>query len=192
MEPGAIPPELIDLPGIFVSRVVKTTQVVDGKAWRRPERRPSDKPRLYNGKPALTRAGHREERGHARQGRHLRESRRRHPHDGLELSRGPRRDPARRERRPRLRPDGVGGERDRSGHLQRRRPVRRAEPGRVVLRQRHVVRDGARRPDRHGDPRRLRGRPDTAASPTGARRTRSAAASAARWTCSPARATSSS
>jgi 3-oxoacid CoA-transferase len=55
VEPGAIPPELVDLPGIFVSRVVKTTQVVDGKAWRRPERRPSDKPRLYNEKPALTR-----------------------------------------------------------------------------------------------------------------------------------------
>ena len=57
VEPGVIPPELIDLPGIFVSRVVKTTQVVDGKAWRRPERRPADKPRLYNGKPALTRHG---------------------------------------------------------------------------------------------------------------------------------------
>src|SRR6266851_3000982 len=38
VEPGAIAPELIDLPGIFVARVVKTTQVVDGK-------------------PALTRAG---------------------------------------------------------------------------------------------------------------------------------------
>src|SRR3982751_3249058 len=57
VEPGEIPPELIDLPGIFVSRVVKTTQVADGKAWRRPERRPSDKARLYNDKPALTRAG---------------------------------------------------------------------------------------------------------------------------------------
>jgi len=57
VEPGGIPPELIDLPGIFVSRVVKTTQEVDGKAWRRPERRPADKPRLYNGKPALSRAG---------------------------------------------------------------------------------------------------------------------------------------
>jgi 3-oxoacid CoA-transferase len=57
VEPGGIPPELIDLPGIFVSRVVKATQAVDGKAWRRPERRPSDKARLYNGKPALTRAG---------------------------------------------------------------------------------------------------------------------------------------
>jgi 3-oxoacid CoA-transferase len=57
VEPGGIPPELVDLPGIFVTRVVKTTQTVDPKAWRRPERRPSDKPRLYNGKPALTRSG---------------------------------------------------------------------------------------------------------------------------------------
>jgi 3-oxoacid CoA-transferase len=57
VEPGEIAPELIDLPGIFVSRVVKTTHVLDGKAWRRPERRPSDQPRLYCGKPALTRAG---------------------------------------------------------------------------------------------------------------------------------------
>jgi 3-oxoacid CoA-transferase len=55
VEPGAIPPELVNLPGIFVSRVVKTTQKFD--LWRRPERRPSDKPRLYNGKPGLTRAG---------------------------------------------------------------------------------------------------------------------------------------
>ena len=57
VEPGEIPPELIDLPGIFVSRVVKTTHVVDGKAWRRPARRPADQPRLYDGKPALTREG---------------------------------------------------------------------------------------------------------------------------------------
>ena len=57
VEPGVIPPELVNLPGIFVSRIVKTTETADAKAWRRPERRPSDKPRLYNGKPALTRAG---------------------------------------------------------------------------------------------------------------------------------------
>jgi 3-oxoacid CoA-transferase len=57
VEPGVITPELIDLPGIFVKRIVKTTQVADGKAWRRPERRPADKPKLYNGKPALTRHG---------------------------------------------------------------------------------------------------------------------------------------
>ena len=57
VEPGEIAPELIDLPGIFVSRVVKTTHAVDGKAWRRPVRRSPDQPRLYNGKPALTREG---------------------------------------------------------------------------------------------------------------------------------------
>src|SRR5688572_164977 len=57
VEPGGIPPELIDLPGIFVKRVVKTTQPKEGKLWKRPERRPSDKPRLYNEKPALTRQG---------------------------------------------------------------------------------------------------------------------------------------
>src|SRR5262245_15081890 len=55
VEPGVIPPELIDLPGIFVSRVVKTTQKFE--LWWRPERRPSDRPRLYNDKPGLTRAG---------------------------------------------------------------------------------------------------------------------------------------
>src|SRR5436190_7021942 len=57
VEAGVIRPELIDLPGIFVSRVIKTTHVVDGKAWRRPARRPADQPRLYDGKPALTREG---------------------------------------------------------------------------------------------------------------------------------------
>jgi len=55
VEPGVIPPELIDLPGIFVSRVVLTTQKFD--LWKRPERRPSDKARLYGDKPGLTRAG---------------------------------------------------------------------------------------------------------------------------------------
>src|SRR4029078_7271134 len=37
--PGEIPPELIDLPGIFVKRVVKTTQPKEGQLWKRPERR---------------------------------------------------------------------------------------------------------------------------------------------------------
>jgi len=55
VEPGAIAPELIDLPGIFVSRVFRTTQKFE--LWHRPERRPSDQPRLYHGKPGLTRAG---------------------------------------------------------------------------------------------------------------------------------------
>jgi 3-oxoacid CoA-transferase len=50
-------PELVDLPGIFVSRVVKCTQPLDRENLVRPQRRPADKPRLYNGKPALTRQG---------------------------------------------------------------------------------------------------------------------------------------
>lgn len=57
VEPGDIPPELVNLPGIFVARIVKTRDTTNAKAWRRPERRPADKPRLYNGKPALSRAG---------------------------------------------------------------------------------------------------------------------------------------
>jgi 3-oxoacid CoA-transferase len=57
VEPGEIVPELIDLTGIFVSRVVKTTHAVDAKAWRRPVRRSPDQPRVYNSKPALTREG---------------------------------------------------------------------------------------------------------------------------------------
>ena len=57
VEIGDIPPELVNLPGIFVSRVVKCTQEVDMENLVRPQRRPADKPRLYNDKPALTRAG---------------------------------------------------------------------------------------------------------------------------------------
>jgi len=57
VEIGAIPPELVDLPGIFVSRVVKSTHPLDVANLRRPVRRPADTPRLYNGKPGLTRAG---------------------------------------------------------------------------------------------------------------------------------------
>ena len=56
VEIGAIPPELIDLPGIFVSRVVKSTHGLDVANLRRPQRRAADTPRLYHGKPGLTRA----------------------------------------------------------------------------------------------------------------------------------------
>jgi len=55
---GEIPPNEIDLPGIFVSRVVKSTvnmTVEEVQATRAP-RRPADVPRQYLGKPALTRA----------------------------------------------------------------------------------------------------------------------------------------
>ena len=57
VEPGGIPPELIDLPGIFVQRVLQTRKDPAAKLWKRAERRPSDKPRLYTNKPALTRQG---------------------------------------------------------------------------------------------------------------------------------------
>ena len=57
VEVGGIPPELVNLPGIFVSRVVQSTHPLDVKNLHTPSiRRPADKPRLYNGKPALTRA----------------------------------------------------------------------------------------------------------------------------------------
>ena len=56
VEVGELPPDLVDLPGIFVSRVVKATHQED---WRKMHARHKEagKPRLYNGKPALTRAG---------------------------------------------------------------------------------------------------------------------------------------
>lgn len=57
VEVGGIPPELVDLPGIFVKRVVKATHKVDGKIKRNTGRRPAEEARTYNGKPAVTRAG---------------------------------------------------------------------------------------------------------------------------------------
>lgn len=57
VEVGAIPPDQIDLPGIFVARVVKSTISVGiGDALAaRAQRRPADAPRTYLGKPAITR-----------------------------------------------------------------------------------------------------------------------------------------
>ena len=57
VEIGEMEPELVNLPGIFVQRVVRCTQPIDRENLVRPQRRPSDKPRLYNGKPAITRQG---------------------------------------------------------------------------------------------------------------------------------------
>jgi 3-oxoacid CoA-transferase len=58
VETGEIAPELIDLPGIFVSRVVESTHRValSSLASSNNKRRPPDTARLYNGKPGLTRA----------------------------------------------------------------------------------------------------------------------------------------
>ncbi|HXW88244.1 MAG TPA: 3-oxoacid CoA-transferase subunit A [Streptosporangiaceae bacterium] len=54
VEPGEIPPERIDLPGIFVSRVVRAT-VPNTAPKHGPRRRDVDVPRAYNGKPGWTR-----------------------------------------------------------------------------------------------------------------------------------------
>jgi 3-oxoacid CoA-transferase len=55
VETGEIPSEQIGLPGIFVSRVVKSTHEHDVQSLSPPPRRPNDKPRLYQGRPGLTR-----------------------------------------------------------------------------------------------------------------------------------------
>jgi len=59
VETGEIPPELVDLPGIFVSRVVKSTLTIKPETLKNSAalRRGADTARSYNGKPALTRAG---------------------------------------------------------------------------------------------------------------------------------------
>jgi 3-oxoacid CoA-transferase len=55
VEIGDIPAEDVSLPGIFVSRVVKCTHRHDVQGLSPPPRRPNDKPRLYKGRPGLTR-----------------------------------------------------------------------------------------------------------------------------------------
>ncbi len=57
LEIGELPPEMIDLPGIFITRVVKKTEQIDGRTLSRTGKRPADSARQYNGKSALTRAG---------------------------------------------------------------------------------------------------------------------------------------
>jgi 3-oxoacid CoA-transferase len=57
VEIGEIPPHEVDLPGIFVSRVVKSTSHVTAAEWQasRAPRRAAEVARSYNGKPGLTR-----------------------------------------------------------------------------------------------------------------------------------------
>jgi 3-oxoacid CoA-transferase len=57
VEIGELRPEVIDLPGIFITRVVKNICPVDGRTLSRTGKRPVDSAREYNGKRALTRAG---------------------------------------------------------------------------------------------------------------------------------------
>jgi 3-oxoacid CoA-transferase len=53
---GVIPPDAVQLPGIFIQRIVKTTHPVTITS-RPNNRRPSESARNYNGKPGLTRNG---------------------------------------------------------------------------------------------------------------------------------------
>lgn len=54
VEVGELAPDVVDLPGIFVSRVVKTTTKTDVRPRIMKE---ASKARVYSGKPALTRGG---------------------------------------------------------------------------------------------------------------------------------------
>jgi 3-oxoacid CoA-transferase len=55
VEPGEIPPDLVDLPGAFVQRVVQATVTMDTKTLPKRPARDAKSARLYNGKEALTR-----------------------------------------------------------------------------------------------------------------------------------------
>ena len=52
---GSIPPEDVDLPGVFVTRVVPVTVRMDVKNLPMRVNRPASSARIYFGKPALTR-----------------------------------------------------------------------------------------------------------------------------------------
>jgi 3-oxoacid CoA-transferase len=56
VEIGELPPEQIDLPGIFIDRVIKNTHVIDGRTLSRAGRRAAETSRPYNGKQAISRA----------------------------------------------------------------------------------------------------------------------------------------
>ncbi len=57
VETGELPPEAIDLPGIFVSRIVRSTHEISRTLPKMTGKRPVNTARSYNGKTALTRAG---------------------------------------------------------------------------------------------------------------------------------------
>ena len=56
VEVGEIPPELVDLPGVFIDRVIRNTVHIDARTLSRTGKRPVDTARKYLGKQALTRA----------------------------------------------------------------------------------------------------------------------------------------
>lgn len=55
VETGEIPPEEVDLPGVFVTRVVRSTTQMDVKNLPMRSSRAADSARSYHGKPGLTR-----------------------------------------------------------------------------------------------------------------------------------------
>ncbi|HTX63113.1 MAG TPA: CoA-transferase, partial [Acidimicrobiales bacterium] len=55
VEPGEIPPDLVDIPGAFVARVVQSTYTMDTKTLPMRPNRAAASARTYHGKPALTR-----------------------------------------------------------------------------------------------------------------------------------------
>ena len=55
VEPGGIPPDLVDIPGAFVSRVVQSTYTMDTKTLPMRPNRPATSARTYGTKEALTR-----------------------------------------------------------------------------------------------------------------------------------------
>lgn len=55
LEVGELKPEEIDLPGVFISRVVKSTSKMEVSELPQRSARPADSRREYDGKPALSR-----------------------------------------------------------------------------------------------------------------------------------------
>ncbi|MGH8981553.1 MAG: 3-oxoacid CoA-transferase [Acidimicrobiales bacterium] len=55
VEPGEIPPDLVDIPGAFITRVVKSTYTMDTKTLPMRPNRAATSSRTYHDKPALAR-----------------------------------------------------------------------------------------------------------------------------------------
>ncbi len=55
VEPGEIPPDLVDIPGAFVGRVVQSTYTMDTRSLPMRPNRAATSARSYNDKPALAR-----------------------------------------------------------------------------------------------------------------------------------------
>lgn len=137
---GAIPPGEVDLPGLFVSRVVPITNAIDVHDLPRRPGRAASSAREYLGKPDPGRD--RAADSGAAAGRRRGEPRAGDPGADGELHRRPPGEPARRERAAELR--RFRGRGLRPGRERRRGHVRHAAGRRVVLRLGDLVRDRPR------------------------------------------------